>query len=195
VIGWKCSRKERTGQSQFSTKFAAKLNFIPRWSPVYFFFPVFWNLVPYVTKQWVPVPSLPDFTDDVIGKDFTEPWTYSRNNYLEGTQCNKEFVFLPITPGATLFPSFDRWLLALQRTFSGLQNWHHDHRLHHKIFLAKAHLLGSFCRQLWWTLWNGQWDKCKVKVGKHNLTRQPLQVADPTNLPQFAKRSRTMQLL
>ncbi len=35
----------------FSTKFAAQLSFIPPWSPVYFFFPVFWNLIPYVTKQ------------------------------------------------------------------------------------------------------------------------------------------------
>jgi hypothetical protein len=67
--------------------------------------------------------------------------------------------------------------------------------LHQKIFLATAHLPGSFCRQLWWTLWNGQRDKCKVKVGKHNLSRQPLQVADPTNLPQFGKRSLTRHLL
>jgi len=29
------------------------------------------------------VPSLPDFTDDFICKDFTEPWTDARNNYLE----------------------------------------------------------------------------------------------------------------
>jgi hypothetical protein len=35
-------------------------------------------------------------------------------------------------------------------------------------------------------------NKCKVKVGKHNLTRQPLQVADPTNLPEFGKRSLTI---
>lgn len=36
------------------------------WSLVYFFFPfpVFWNLVPYVTKHGVPVVSLPDFTDN-----------------------------------------------------------------------------------------------------------------------------------
>ncbi len=41
VIGWRSSGKERTGQTQFSTKFAAKLSFMPRWSPVYFFFPCF----------------------------------------------------------------------------------------------------------------------------------------------------------
>jgi len=29
VIGWKRSGKERTGQTQFSTKFAAKLSFMP----------------------------------------------------------------------------------------------------------------------------------------------------------------------
>jgi hypothetical protein len=38
VIGWKRSGKERTGQTQFSTKFAAKLSFMPRRSPVYFLF-------------------------------------------------------------------------------------------------------------------------------------------------------------
>jgi hypothetical protein len=38
VIDWNRSRKERTGQTQFSTKFAAKLSFMPSWSPVYFFF-------------------------------------------------------------------------------------------------------------------------------------------------------------
>jgi hypothetical protein len=66
VIGWRRSGKERTGQTQFSTKFAAKLCFIPRWSSVYLFFPVFWNLVPYGTKQGVLVPSLPDFTDNFM---------------------------------------------------------------------------------------------------------------------------------
>jgi hypothetical protein len=91
VIGWKHSGKEKTGQTQFSTKFATKLSIMPGWSPVYFFlatwnprkgffgwctggclghsspfcFPVFWNLVPYVTKQGVPVPALPDFTGNV----------------------------------------------------------------------------------------------------------------------------------
>jgi hypothetical protein len=30
-----------------------------RWRPVYFYFPLFWNLVHYVTKQGVPVPSSP----------------------------------------------------------------------------------------------------------------------------------------
>ncbi len=48
VMGWKRSWKERTGQTQFSTK----LSFMPPWNPVYFIFSsVFWNLVPYVTKQ------------------------------------------------------------------------------------------------------------------------------------------------
>ncbi len=116
---------------------------------------------------------------------------------------------------ATLLPSFyhDCWLYkghfkTLQLTarqwmtqvrmrnlkISG-QVFKRPERLHHKLFLAKAHLPGSFCRQLWWTLWNGQGDKCKIKVGKHTLTRQPLKVAYPTNLPQFGKRSLTRQLL
>jgi hypothetical protein len=39
VIGWKRWGKERTGQTQFkSTKFAAKLSFMPRRSSVYVFF-------------------------------------------------------------------------------------------------------------------------------------------------------------
>jgi len=61
-----------------------------------------------------------------------------------------------------------------------------NERLHQKLFLANGHLPGTFCRQLWWTLWiYGQWGKCKVKVGKHTLTRRPLQVAYPTHLSQF----------
>ncbi len=64
VIGWRRSGKERTVQTQFSTKFAAKLGFMPRWNSVYFFPPVFWNLMPYATKQEVPVPSFPDFFTD-----------------------------------------------------------------------------------------------------------------------------------
>ncbi len=52
VISWRRSEKERTGQTQFSTQFAAKLSFMPRWSPGYLLlFPAFWNLIPYVTKQ------------------------------------------------------------------------------------------------------------------------------------------------
>jgi len=128
-------------------------------------------------------------------------------------------VTLIKTPLATLFPSFYRCLLALQKTLSGLHNWQDDYgvdcwlyegyhkwqhengwltfvwqnlkisgqvfkrpkRLHHKIFLAKADLPGSFCRQLWWTLWNGQWDK--VKVGKHTPTRQFLQGCLPYQPP------------
>jgi hypothetical protein len=37
VIGWKRTEEERTGQTQFSTKFVAKLSFMPRWNPVYIF--------------------------------------------------------------------------------------------------------------------------------------------------------------
>jgi len=37
VIGWKRSGKERRGQTQFSTKFAAKLSFMPPCSSVYSF--------------------------------------------------------------------------------------------------------------------------------------------------------------
>jgi hypothetical protein len=37
VIGWRRSGNERTGQTQFSTKFAAKLSFILPWSSLYFF--------------------------------------------------------------------------------------------------------------------------------------------------------------
>jgi len=50
VIDWNSSRKERTGRTQFSTEFAAKLSFMPSWSPVYFFF-LFFEIIPYVTKQ------------------------------------------------------------------------------------------------------------------------------------------------
>jgi len=129
VIGWKRSRKERTGQTQFSTKFAAKLNFMPRWSRVYFFF-VFFEISspmwPNRTKQGVPVPSLPDFTDDFIGKDFTGPWTYSRPGSNSMQLIIRFLVTLIKTPLATLFPSFYRCLLALQRTLSGLHNWQDD---------------------------------------------------------------------
>jgi len=56
VISWRCSEKERTGQTQFSTQFAAKLSFMPRWILRYvLLFPVFWNLVPYVTKHGLPI--------------------------------------------------------------------------------------------------------------------------------------------
>jgi len=41
VIGWRRSGKETRGQTQFSTKFAANLSFMPGWSPVNFFFPFF----------------------------------------------------------------------------------------------------------------------------------------------------------
>ncbi len=37
MIGWKRSWTQRTGQTQFSTKFAAKLSLMPPWSSVYFF--------------------------------------------------------------------------------------------------------------------------------------------------------------
>ncbi len=56
VISWRRSEKERTGQTQFSTQVAAKLSFMPRWSPgLLLLVPVFWNLIPYLTKQGVPV--------------------------------------------------------------------------------------------------------------------------------------------
>ncbi len=83
----------------------------------------------------------------------------------------------------TLVPSFYPWLLALQRTFQDstkdrttMDSWLKSicqnlkisgqvfrerkiapQALHHKLFLANAHLPGTFYRQLWWTLWiNGQ---------------------------------------
>ncbi len=37
VIDWRRSVKERTGQTQFSVQFAAKLSFMTPWSPVYSF--------------------------------------------------------------------------------------------------------------------------------------------------------------
>jgi hypothetical protein len=43
VIGWRRSGKKRTVQTQFSTKFAAKLSFMPRWSLVYPF-PLFFEI-------------------------------------------------------------------------------------------------------------------------------------------------------
>ncbi len=46
MIGWKCSRKQRTWQIQFSTRIVIKLSFMPHWSPMYLFFLVFWNWVP-----------------------------------------------------------------------------------------------------------------------------------------------------
>jgi hypothetical protein len=39
-------------------------------------------------------------------------------------------VTLIKTPRASLFPSVYRWLLALQRTFSGLHNSQDDHGVH-----------------------------------------------------------------
>ncbi len=38
MVGWRHSGKERTGPTQFSTKFVAKLSFMPCWSRMYFFF-------------------------------------------------------------------------------------------------------------------------------------------------------------
>ncbi len=38
TIGWKHSRKKRTRQTQFSTKFAIKLSFMFHWSPMSLFF-------------------------------------------------------------------------------------------------------------------------------------------------------------
>jgi hypothetical protein len=60
VIGWKRSGKEKKGHGKLSLE-PNLLSFMPRWSPVYFFFtPVFRDLVPYLTKQGFrcrPVPS------------------------------------------------------------------------------------------------------------------------------------------
>jgi hypothetical protein len=72
VIGWRRrSGKERTRQTQVSTQFAAKLSFMPCFhallKPSVLFSSGFcWNLIPYVTKQGVPVPCFPDFTDNFI---------------------------------------------------------------------------------------------------------------------------------
>ncbi len=56
VISWRRSEKERTGQTLFSTQFAAKVSLRPHWSPGHLLlFAVFWNLIPYVTRQGVPV--------------------------------------------------------------------------------------------------------------------------------------------
>jgi hypothetical protein len=38
VIGWRHLGKERIGQTQFNTKIVTKLNFMPCWSPMFFFF-------------------------------------------------------------------------------------------------------------------------------------------------------------
>jgi hypothetical protein len=62
VIGWSRSAKERTGQTQFSTKFAAKLSFMPPLKLSVLFFRVLWNLIAYVTKQGVSMLCFPDFT-------------------------------------------------------------------------------------------------------------------------------------
>jgi hypothetical protein len=40
------------------------LSLMPRWNLVDFFFPVFWNLIPCVTKQGVSMPSFSNFTDN-----------------------------------------------------------------------------------------------------------------------------------
>ncbi len=132
----KAFKKRRTGQTQFSTKFAAKLNFMPRWSPVYFFslfFEISSPMWPNRTKEGVTVPAVPDFKDDFIGKDFTGLYRALDlfQKQLPGRHAMqlriRFLVTLIKTPGTTLFPSFYGWLLALQRTFSGLHIWQHDH--------------------------------------------------------------------
>jgi len=65
VIRWRLLGKERTGQTQFSTKFATKLSSYAL-KPSILFFPVFWDLIPYVTKQGVPMSSISDFTNKFI---------------------------------------------------------------------------------------------------------------------------------
>ncbi len=61
VIGWMHSGKERTRQTQFTTKFAAKLSFMPRWSLVYCFFPCFLKSHPLCDQTG---GSGADFTDN-----------------------------------------------------------------------------------------------------------------------------------
>jgi len=57
--------QEKEGQGKLSLAPNLMLNWVPcpLWSPVYFLFHVFWNLIHYVTKQGVPVPSFPDFNN------------------------------------------------------------------------------------------------------------------------------------
>jgi len=69
VNGWRRSGKKGEGKLSLALNLLhAKLSFMPRWSPVYFvfFLPVFWNLISYVTKQGVLVPSFPVFMDSLI---------------------------------------------------------------------------------------------------------------------------------
>jgi hypothetical protein len=61
VIGWRSSEN-----------FGAKLSLMRPLKPSVLFFPVFWNLIPYVTKQGVPVPSFCDFTDNFVLSGHTQ---------------------------------------------------------------------------------------------------------------------------
>jgi hypothetical protein len=60
--------QEKKGQAKLNLAPNLLLNWVsyPVEVQCTFFFPVFWNLVPYVTKQGVPVPSFPDFTDNML---------------------------------------------------------------------------------------------------------------------------------
>jgi hypothetical protein len=65
IEGVQEERKKSRGRTQFSTKFGTKLRFIsyPFEAQFYFFFPLFFkNLIPYVTKRGVSVPSFPNFS-------------------------------------------------------------------------------------------------------------------------------------
>jgi hypothetical protein len=45
MVSWKRSGKERKEQTQFSTKFVVKLNFMLGWDPIYYFPINYWIMV------------------------------------------------------------------------------------------------------------------------------------------------------
>jgi hypothetical protein len=109
VIGWMRLVKERTGQTQLSTKFARKLSFMPCWNPADLFFlffeisslmwpnrgfefyaplkpsvlfpPVFWNLRPCVT-----IPEGPGAIFSSLYATSQTAWTTSQ--YAQTTRQN-----------------------------------------------------------------------------------------------------------
>jgi hypothetical protein len=132
VTGWKRSRKERTGQTEFSTKFAAKRNFDAPLKPSVLFFPFFEILSPMWpnrTKQGFQCRLCLTLRMTLLATilqglgPIPETTTWKQVNAIK----NSFLVTLIKTPGATLFPSFYRWLVASQRTFSGLHNSQHVH--------------------------------------------------------------------
>jgi hypothetical protein len=75
VIGWRRSGKKGEG------KLSLGLNLLLNWvsCPVEAqctFFSRFWNFIPCVTKQGVPVPSFPVFMDDFIVWEKVCYWVY-----------------------------------------------------------------------------------------------------------------------